>query len=517
MPASPAATSAASAPVTAKAAASPEAKTRVEPTGRVAYALDFGLAPAWLDPQENPALITPYALQYAYHDALVRHMPGKPFSPSLAESYEIAPDFKSATFQLRNGVKFHNGEPVTPEDVKFTFEKYRGANAKILHDKTERIDLVDNRTIRFVFKEPFLDFEVLYGSPASGAGWVVPKKYYEQVGADGFKQRPIGAGAYKFVQSSADAWEFEAFTDYWRKTPAVKTLVLKSVVETSTRVAQLQTGEVDFIHSVPGPLLETVQKDANLRLAPVLSVVFWLEFPGFEKPDNPFHDKRVREAVSLALDQKAISDAETNGLFFLPVGNWIATDWPGAIKGPEPKHDPVRAQQLLAEAGFPNGFEVPELTPLPPFEPVGERVIGQLREIGIRTKLNSMERGVFFQKLTEGPDAFKGIVLNTSGAPGDAASRIRAFAICKGSASRICVPEIDEKFAQYEKSTDRIERERLLTEVQQSMIENHIFPPVYRRVAFTGVGPRVANKPDEVVGAIRQFVTVGPYEDILLT
>src|SRR5207245_531628 len=83
---------------------------------------------------------------------------GRPLAPSLAESYEVAPDFKSATFKLRQGIKFHNGDPVTPEDVQFTFEQYRGANAKLLHDKTDRIEIADGRTIRFQFKAPFLDF-----------------------------------------------------------------------------------------------------------------------------------------------------------------------------------------------------------------------------------------------------------------------------------------------------------------------------------------------------------------------
>ena len=167
------------------------------------------------------------------HDALVKHLPGKPYSPSLAESYEIPPDFKSATFQAaRQGIKFHDGSPVTPEDVKFTFENYRGANAKILHEKTDRIEMPDDRTVKFIFKEPFVDFLMLYGSPASGAGWIVPKAYYEKVGKDAFKQAPIGAGPYRFVKQTAGTeLELEAFTEYWRKPPSVKTLVFKGVPE----------------------------------------------------------------------------------------------------------------------------------------------------------------------------------------------------------------------------------------------------------------------------------------------
>src|SRR5881392_1491820 len=128
-----------STPQPAGAAAKPEATAptvaRTEPKGRVVYAWHTTISPAWLDPQENPPQVTPYNFQYCLHDALVKHMPGKTFAPSLAESYEIAPDYKSATFKLRPGIKFHDGSPVTPDDVKFSFEKYHGANAGILHDK----------------------------------------------------------------------------------------------------------------------------------------------------------------------------------------------------------------------------------------------------------------------------------------------------------------------------------------------------------------------------------------------
>ena len=498
-----------------KTAASPAAQ-RTEPKGKMTYAWHIAIAPVYFDPQENGAVITPYGFQYALHDALVKHMPGQVFAPSLAESYEIAPDFKSATFKLREGIRFHNGDPITPEDVKFTFESYRGANAKILKDKTERIEAPDARTVRFVFKEPFLDFQVLYGSPASGAGWIVPKNYYQQVGPDGFKQNPIGAGPYKLVrQVPGSEFELEAFTEYWRKAPNVKTLLLREVPEASTRLAMLQSGEADFINLVPGQLLDTVRQNPPLRLAPVRAGTFFLEFPGFEKPDNPFNKKQVREAVSLAIDRQAISDAEEGGLSHLTT-NWIPEDWPGAIQGTKPEYNPAKAKQLMIEAGFPDGFDVESITPVPPYTSPAERIATNLREIGIRTKVATMDRAAFLAKLAEGPEAFKGLILNGSGAPGDAAGRIRAFAICKGASSRTCVPEIDEKFAQYEKSTDPRERERLLTEIQQYIMDNHIFVAAWRQAFISAIGPRIANSPEEIWGSVPQYVYVGPYEDVQL-
>ncbi|HEX2170918.1 MAG TPA: ABC transporter substrate-binding protein [Dehalococcoidia bacterium] len=507
--------SAASPTAATQPAASPVAAARGESKGQVTWAWYTSIPPAWLDPQEVGALITPYLFMYAVHDAVVKHLPNQPLAPSLAESYEIAPDFKSATFKLRPGIKFHNGDPVTPEDVVYSYEKYRGANAKVLHDKTERIETPDSRTVKFIFKEPFLDFLVLYGSPASGAGWVVPKAHYEQVGPDGFKQNPIGAGPYKFVRQSADTLELEAFTDYWRKVPHVQSLIIKGVTEDATRMAMLQTGEADLMYLVPGTMIELVKNDPNLTLAPVLGgSTFWLEFPGWEKPDNSFHNLKVRQAVSYALDRDAINQAEYGGYSQI-IGNWIPEDWPGAIKAPPPEHDLAKAKQLMAEAGFPDGFDVESLSPIPPYMSLGERIISQLREIGIRTKLNTMERAVFLSKLAEGPEAFKGIVYAASGAPGDAAGRIRGFAMCQGVNSRTCVPEIDEKMTRYDTSVDPQERERLVAEVQQYIIDNMVFVPVFRQVGLGAQGPRIANK-DEIWGVLPQFPTVGPYEDIRL-
>ncbi|HEX2172371.1 MAG TPA: hypothetical protein VHL09_07995, partial [Dehalococcoidia bacterium] len=162
--------------------------------------------------------------------------------------------------------------------------------------------------------------------------------------------------------------------------------------------------------------------------------------------------------------------------------------------------------------------EVESLTPLPPYFSLAERIITQLREIGIRTRVNNMERAAFIAKLTEGPGAFNGMILNISGAPGDAANRIRAFAICppQGTSSRTCDPQIDEKFAQFEASANPQERDRLLTEIQNYILDNHIFVPLYRLANVSGQGPRIANNLDELFGAIPQWPYMGPYEDIRL-
>jgi peptide/nickel transport system substrate-binding protein len=488
--------------------------TRGEPKGRLVYAYSTTIPPAWLDPQENPPQVTPYLVAYAVHDAMVKPMPGNPLAPSLAESYEMAPDYKSATFKLRPGIKFHDGSPVTTEDVKFTFENYRGASAKVLHDKTDSVELVDDRTIRFHFKDPFLDFMVLYGSPASGAGWIVPKAYYQKVGPDGFKQTPIGAGPYRFVRQQLGVQiELEAFGEYWRKTPSVKTLVLKGVPEDSTRAAILQTGEADMT-IIPSTLIDTIRRDPRYHFVPTRSAATWLECVP-DRPDSPLADIRVRQAISLAVDRKALNDAEMAGMS--PIGgNWIPEEYAGAISRPVPPFDLAKARQLLTEAGVASGFDVGNITPLPPYFSWAERVASQLRAVNIRTGVQQLERATFYEKLAPGPDRLKGFILQFSGAPGDAAARIRENAVCKGTFSGLCTDEVDSRMAKYDASTDPKERLRLLEEVQNYLLDNYIMLPVARNVILNAAGPRLVNTPTDVIGAIPQYPFTGPYEDIQL-
>jgi peptide/nickel transport system substrate-binding protein len=409
---------------------------------------------------------------------------------------------------------------VTTEDVKFTYESYRGTNAKRLHDQVERIDLVDNRTVRFVFKEPFLDFLVLYGSAASGAGWIVPKKYYEEVGKDGFKNKPIGAGPYKLVrQVVGSELELESYTAYWRKTPSVKTLIVKTIPDDSTRLAALQVGEVDLAVQMPIQSLDVLRNDAQLKPAIVNApAVTYLEFPGFEQPDNIFHDKRIRQALGLALDRQALSAGETGGVAPV-VGHWIPEDWPGALKVPLPEENVAKAKQLLAEAGYPNGLDAEMLTTYQGIGSLGERVLSQLRAIGVTGRLNAMEVSAYYAALAKNqtPDRLRGIVLEYSGGAGDAAGRIDSLATCQGVRSPKCVPQIQERYQRYTASQDPQERTRLLEEMQRFTLDEHIFVPIYRGIWFQAQGPRIANDPAEIWGAIPQFQFLGPYEDIRLT
>ena len=180
------------------AAAGQRAALGASPDGQLVWAVHISLAPTWFDPAETPGMITPFLLLYALHDAMVKPMPGNAAEPCLAEAWKMAPDGLSYEFTLRAGAKFHNGAPVTAEDVKFSFERYRGTSAALMKERVAAVETPDERSVRFVLKTPWPDFVTFYSS-ATGAGWIVPKKYVEQVGEEGFKKAPVGAGPYKFV------------------------------------------------------------------------------------------------------------------------------------------------------------------------------------------------------------------------------------------------------------------------------------------------------------------------------
>src|SRR6185436_9158643 len=188
---------------------------------------------------------------YAIHDALVRPYPGQKMGPSLAESWQESEDGLTYEFKLRPNLTFHNGDPVTSEDVKFSFDRYKGTAATALHEHVKDVEIVDPRIVRFHLKAPWPDFMTFYGTTATAAGIVVPKKYLEQVGEDGFKKHPIGLGPYKFVsQTPGIELVMEAVESYWRTVPHVKRLVFKSVPEPATRLALLKTGGVDIAYDL---------------------------------------------------------------------------------------------------------------------------------------------------------------------------------------------------------------------------------------------------------------------------
>ncbi len=489
-----------------------EVAAQAQPDGQLTIAFDATIAPTFLDPAETPGIGTPFVFLYAMHDALIKPLPGNDMAPCLAESWKESPDGLVYEFKLREGLKFHNGDPFTAEDVKFSFLRYRGASAKLLHDRVKSVDIIDPHRIRFVLHTPWPDFLVIYATPATGAAWVVPKKYLEKVGEDGFRRQPVGLGPYRFSRMTPGIeLVLEANEQYWRKKPSIKRVIIKGIPDRTTRMAMLKTGEADIGYLMVGLEAATIKADPKLRLAKVIPpATWWMEYPEQWNPKSPWHDRRVRLAATLAVDKKGLNDAERLGFSRL-TGSMIPGVMDFALRLDPYPYDPAQAKRLLAEAGYPNGFDAGDLTPLPPFTTMGEAVGNYLATVGIRTRVRSMERATFMEAWRS--KKLSGILVTVSAQPGNASVRLETFVISSAPYASGGYPEIDDLFQQQAQERDRKKREVLLHRIQRLIYERVMFGPIFDPATLHGVGPRVE---ESGIGLNAQLYFAAPYEDMRL-
>jgi peptide/nickel transport system substrate-binding protein len=335
--------------------------------------------------------------------------------PGVAERWELAGDGRSWTFFLRKGQRFHNGDPITASDVKFSLERTMSpesitTGAAALRRAVDRIEVIDDHTVRVHTKGVLPHFAASLSRAVFAEGTVMPKKYIEAASAKAFRERPIGSGPWKFVRSvSGDRMEYEA-VDYphWRGTPGFKRLTILLVPEQSTRLAMVRTGEAAIASIGPDAIKEV--RAGGLRVVTVPGTMQAVhQFWGLYRPEfkgSPLNDIRVREALSLAIDRQQIIDhvmvkearwpmpyATFRFTSDLDIPRWEA--WSRTAL----RYDPARAKQLLAEAGYPGGFRMTYwITALPgtPFMmQIGEAVAGFWEKLGIKLETKTAEWGVF--------------------------------------------------------------------------------------------------------------------------
>jgi len=319
--------------------------------------------------------------------------------PSVASSWKIAPDWSYVDFIIKKGIKFHNGDPLTAEDVKYSFEKLMDPKLRMTlgvdyRKRIKEVEVISPYHARFHLNMPAPDlWKRLWWN-----GAIMPKKYRESVGDQGFAEKPIGSGPFRWVEYKQDQYyKLEAVPKHHRKTPEIKTLTILYVPEHSTRLAMLQAGEVD-IAEVRGSHLPVVKNDPNLNFVQVKhilgSALTFLDMAFPDKP-SPFHDIRVRKAVSMAIDRKTICDK----LLFGSASAWGEVLCPYNL-GYDPKvqpdpYDPENAKKLLAEAGYSKGFET-GLNCMTRDKELMEALQSNLADVGITAKINVFEGGAWY-------------------------------------------------------------------------------------------------------------------------
>lgn len=327
--------------------------------------------------------------------------------PQLAESWEIVDDF-TWRFHLRKGVKFHNGEDFTAEDVKFTIQRIIDEGAidgqssprKGLLGPVKGVEIEDDYTVLIKTENPWPILPAMLTFQE-----IVPKDYIEEKGDGYFAEHPIGAGPFKFVEwVKGERIVMQRFDDYYGGSPdippvapaKIKTLIFKPIPETASRIAALKSGECHIIQSLPPHLVDEVQSDERTAVLTCEGTRSY--FVGMNCKEKPFSDVRVRRAMNYAVDMESIVKTILEGMAILLPGPLV----PAAFGYNEELklygYDANIAKELLKEAGYENGFEV-ELDTDKDMREIAEAVSSQLAKVGVKAKVRMWEWGVLRPQL----------------------------------------------------------------------------------------------------------------------
>jgi peptide/nickel transport system substrate-binding protein len=304
----------------------------------------------------------------------------------------------------------------------------------------------------------------------------------------------------------------EAFDGYWRKTPNVKRLVMKVIPDESTRLAALKGEEVDIAYSIRGELAAELERMPGLSIqSVVLQAPNWIYFPEQFDPKSPWHKLQVRQAANLALDREGMSKALFLGRCEIN-NSIIPSSFEYFWQPPPAEFDVRKARKLMAEAGYPNGFDAGPFWCDSSYSNIGEVSVDALSQIGIRSKLQPIERAAFAANYAA-KKYDKGILRGASGAFGNAATRLAAFVVKGGSNVYGSYPDIDELYPLQANELDPKKREAILHKMQRLVHEKAIYAPIWQLAFLNGVGPRVGKG---AFGSIAGFPYTAPFEDLTI-
>ncbi len=493
----PVAPAAAATATPARAPAATTAAASGKATGKVIIAVASEMLKNSLDPATSTGV--PYVIQASLYEPFAFLHEGNYETPVLAASWKLAEDARSWTFQLRKGVKFHNGEDFDAQVMIKNMKRAKGIGSAAFHENVDGYETPDSHTLVLRVKKYDLAL-VSRLSWTTSIGMPAPARYIDEVGEDGIQKHPIGTGPYKFVSldTAVGALTLEAWDEwggYWGFKPTVKTVVRLSIPQETTRVAMLATGEADIAGLAAGPQLREV------RGATVYSSsstqVSWLEFFKQADPTSPYSDVRVRQALNYAVDKQTIIDKVLGGAgepVAVPLASF-QNGFPRDIK-PYP-YDPEKAKRLLAEAGFAGGFDGGTiLTASAANKTLGEAIAPYLEAIGVRVQVQPIDAGTLYRRWNPpahdlGKDSGMGFL--GSNLPGDSAYRIESFFTKYGIWGYTVDPELDRVFDQTFQVRTAAERDLLMEKAARTTHEKAYKLFLWSPKAVFGWGPRIAD------------------------
>jgi peptide/nickel transport system substrate-binding protein len=468
--------------------------------------------------------------QAPVYDCIVWFDPVKGgIGPGVAERWEMAPDGKSWIFYVRKGQRWHNGDPVTAHDIKFSLERTISPESLVsraagLRSDIERIEVQDDYTVRVYTNGTLPYFPEGLSRAVFQEGQLMPKKYIETVGVEGFRKKPIGSGPWKFVRSvPGDRVEYEA-VDYphWRGTPQFKRLTILLVPEESTRVAMVRTGEAAIGSIGPESLKEV--KASRMRTVTVpgtMQAVY--QIYGAYRPEvkgSPITDVRVREALSLAINRQQLIDHVMDGQASWPMPfatfrysvDMDVPRWESWAKEAL-RYDPERAKKLLAEAGYPNGFQLTFWNTALPGTPfmmqIGEAVAGFWEKIGVKVDLKPVEWGSFPPMVRGDQKALMGTpsMYRTAGRPvavprynGGFHSKSEPHLLGDPEHPNPLVEEFDKLNAAVISERDDAKRAELTNRMIQLVADTWLAVPLIEGMGYWAVNPKLVGQFNPIPG-----------------
>jgi peptide/nickel transport system substrate-binding protein len=420
--------------------------------------------------------------------------------PALAESWEVSEDGTEYTFKLRQDVVFHNGAPFTAQDVLTSWEAGTDPVNAYAYDveRTTSVEVIDDYTVKLTSEAP----DPLFLRFLAGSWGMVPTDYYNEVGLEGIEENPVGTGPFKFVEwVKGDRIAFEAFEDYWDEgLPKVAKLTFRPIPEEATRIAAVQTGEIHIANRLPADEAQRLLGVENVKVVRYPSDrVYYISFNNLSSGiGTPIENQLVRQAFNYAIDRQAIIDALFNGYAELSTG-FMTPGNLGYNASLEPyPYDPDKAKELLAEAGYPDGFEIGFACPTGAytnFEQVCEAVGGYLNEVGITFEggeIQFMESGQYWdlEANKELPPLFGDSWSTTTG---EALNRLEGALADDASYAAWNTPEIQDYLDKIGSTVDDEERAKLYSELHQMMYDDPPFVYLYEPNTFEAINSAVQN------------------------
>jgi peptide/nickel transport system substrate-binding protein len=449
------------------------------------------LEPPHLDPTSAAAGAIDSVLYSNVFEGLTRFMSDGSVVPGLAQGWEISEDGKTYTFNLREGVTFHDGTAMDAEDVKFTLDRARAEDSvnaqKALFSGISDVTVVDPQTVQVTLSEP--DGNFLFNMAWGDAVIVAPESI------EGIKQTPVGTGAFKFDNwVQGDRIELVRNPDYWGDAPALEAATFKFISDPTAAFAAMMAEDVDVFAGFPAPE-NLPQFEADPRFQVLIGSTEGETILAMNNKAEPFDDAKVRQAVAHAIDRQAIIDGAMFG-YGTPIGTHFAPHNPAYVDlTGQSAYDPEQARALLAEAGYPDGFETTLHLPPPSYARRGGEIIAaQLAEVGIEAEIINVEWAQWLESVFTGKNFGLTIVSHTEPMDINIYARPDYY-------FQYDNPDFQALMADLTATTDPEKRTDLMQQAQRMIAEDHVngylFQLAAMSVAKAGVKGLWANAPTQ--------------------